>query len=82
MILSRYRRARKYRSLGDSAHLHRPWDVWCKYQISRALPQGARSLTEEEEEEEDDDERIQKSRMRKICSSGNTKASTSLKGIA
>ena len=44
-----------------------------------------RSLTEEEEEEEeeeeDDDERIQKSRMRKICSSGNTKASTSLKGI-
>ena len=66
-------------------------DVWCKYQISPALPQGARSLTEEEEEEkeeeeeeeeEDDDERIQKSRMRKICSSGNTKASTSLKGIA
>ena len=60
-------------------------DVWCKYQISPALPQGARSLTEEEEEEEeeeDDDERIQKSRMRKICSNGNTKASTSLKGIA
>ena len=63
-------------------------DVWCKYQISPALPQDARSLTEEEEEEEeeedddDDDERIQKSRMRKICSSGNTKATTSLKGIA
>ena len=61
-------------------------DVWCKYQIPPAVPQGARSLTEEEEEEEeeedDDDEKIQKSRMRKICSSGNTKASTSLKGIA
>ena len=61
-------------------------DVWCKYQLSPALPRGARSLTEEEEEEEeeeeDDDERIQKSRMRKIYSSGNTKASTSLKGIA
>ena len=59
-------------------------DVWCKYQLSPALPRGARSLTEEEEEEEeeDDDERIQTSRMRKICSSGNTKASTSLKGIA
>ena len=59
-------------------------DVWCKYQISPALPQGARSFTEEEEEEEeeDDDERVQKSRMRKICSSGNMKASTSLKGIA
>ena len=58
-------------------------DVWCKYQISPALPQAARSLTEEEEEEEeDDDERIQKLRMRKICSSGNKKASTSLKGIA
>ena len=25
MILSRYCRARKYQSLGDSAHLHRPW---------------------------------------------------------
>ena len=47
-------------------------DVWCKYQICLALPQGARSLTEEEEEEEDD-ERIQKLRMRKICSSVNTK---------
>ena len=57
-------------------------DVWCKYQLSPALPQGARSLTEEEEEEDDDDERIQKLRMRIICSSGNTKASTSLKGIA
>ena len=63
-------------------------DVWCKYQISPALPQGARSLTEEEEEkeeeeeEDDDDERIQKSRMRKTCSSGNKKGSTSLKGIA
>ena len=58
-------------------------DVWCKYQISPALPQGARSFTEEEEEEEeDDDERIQKSHMRKICSSGNTKVSTSFKGIA
>ena len=58
--------------------------VWCKYHISPALPQGARSFTEEEEEEkeEDDDEKIQKSRMRNICSSGNTKASTSLKGIA
>ena len=56
-------------------------DVRCKYQISPALPQGARSLTEEEEEEDDDD-RIQKSRMRKNFSSGNTKASTSLKGIA
>ena len=33
-------------------------DVWCKYQISSALPQGARSLTEEKE---DDDEKIQKS---------------------
>ena len=30
-------------------------DVWCKYQISLALPQGARSLIEEEE---DDDEKI------------------------
>ena len=57
-------------------------DVWCKYQLSPALPRGARSLTEEEEEEEEeDDERIQKSRMRKICSSGNTKASTSLKAL-
>ena len=56
-------------------------DVWCKYQICLALPQGARSLTEEKEEE-DDDERIQKSRMRKICSSVNTKMSTSLEGIA
>ena len=36
-------------------------DVWCKYQICLALPQGARSLTEEEKEEDDDDddERIQ-----------------------
>ena len=49
------------------------------YQISPSLPQGARSFTEEEEEEEEDDEKIQKSRMRKICSGGNTKASTSLK---
>ena len=57
-------------------------DVWCKYQICLALPQGARSFTEEEEEEEDDDERIQKSRMRKICSSVNTKMSTSLEDIA
>ena len=56
-------------------------DVWCKYQICLALPQGARSFTEEEEEE-GDDERIQKSRMRKICSSVNTKMSTSLEGIA
>ena len=31
-------------------------DVWCKYQISPALPQGARSFTEEEEEEEEDDD--------------------------
>ena len=30
-------------------------DVWCKYQICLALPQGARSFTEEGEEEEDDD---------------------------
>ena len=29
-------------------------DVWCKYQISPALPQGPRSLTEEEEEEDDE----------------------------
>ena len=36
-------------------------DVWCKYQISPALPQGARLLTEEEEE--DDDEKIQKSSL-------------------
>ena len=57
-------------------------DVWCKYQISPALPQGARSLTEEEEEEDDDDEKIQKSRMRKNCSSVNAKVSTSLEGIA
>ena len=59
-------------------------DVRCKYQICLALPQGARSFTEEEEEEEeeDDDGRIQKSRMRKICSSVNTKMSTSLEGIA
>ena len=56
-------------------------DVWCKYQIYLALPQGARSLTEEKEEE-DDDERILKSRIRKICSSVNTKMSTSLEGIA
>ena len=28
-------------------------DVWCKYHICLALPQGARSFTEEEEEEED-----------------------------
>ena len=53
-------------------------DVWCKYQISSVLPQGSRSLTEEKE----DDEKIQKTRMRKICSSGNTKVSTSLEGIA
>ena len=46
-------------------------DVWCKYQICLALPQGARSLTEEEKEG-DDDERIQKLRMKKICSSVNT----------
>ena len=58
-------------------------DVWCKYQICLALPQDARSFTEEEEEEEDDDdERIQKSCMRKICSSVNMKMSTSLEGIA
>ena len=57
-------------------------DVWCKYQICLALPQGARSFTEEEEEEEDDDGRFQKSRMRKMCSSVNTKMSTSLEGIA
>ena len=56
-------------------------DVWCKYQICLALPQGARSLTEEEEEE-DDDERIKKSRMGKMCSSVNTKMYTSLEGIA
>ena len=44
---------------------------------------GVRSFTEEEEEkEEDDDERIQKSRMRKIYSSVNTKMSTSLEDIA
>ena len=54
-------------------------DVWCKYQLSTAVPQGARSLTEKDKE---DDEKIQKSRMRKICSSGNTKESTSLEGIA
>ena len=53
-------------------------DVWCKYQISAALPQSARSLTEEE----DEDERIQKSLMRKICSSVNTKVSTNLECIA
>ena len=59
-------------------------DIWCKNQISPALPLGARSLTEgeEEEEEEDYDEKIRKSRMRKICSSGNTKVSTSLEDIA
>ena len=56
-------------------------DVWCRYQICLALPQGARSFTEEEEEE-DDDERMQKSRMRKMYSSVNTKMSTSLEGIA
>ena len=56
-------------------------DVWCKYQISPTLPQGARSLTEEDEEE-DDDEKIQNLCMRKICSSGNTKVSTSLEDIA
>ena len=54
-------------------------DVWCKYQICPALPQDARSLTEEEE---DDDEKIQKSSMEKNCSSLNTKVSTSLEGIA
>ena len=32
--------------------------VWCKYQISPAILQGARSLTEVEEEEEDDDKKI------------------------
>ena len=53
---------------------------WCKYQLSPALPQGARSLTEEDEE--DDDKKKKKSRMRNICSSGNTKVSTSLEGIA
>ena len=37
---------------------------------------------EEEEEEEDDDEKIGKSRVRKICSSRNTKIPISLKGIA
>ena len=55
-------------------------DVWCEYQLSPALPQGARSLTEEDEEEMT--KKIQKSRMRKICSSGNKKVSTSLEGIA
>ena len=35
-----------------------------------------------EEEEEDVDEKIGKSRVRKICSSRNTKIPISLKGIA
>ena len=56
-------------------------DDWSKYKICLALPQGARSFTEEEEEE-DDDGRFQKSRMRKMFSSVNTKMSTSLEGIA
>ena len=70
----------KNQSLGNDAHLHRPW----RCLVCLALPQGARSFTEEEEEEEeeDDDDSIQKSRMRKICSSVNTKMSTSLEGIA
>ena len=55
--------------------------VWYKYQICLALPQGTRSLTEEEEDE-DDDETIQKLCIKKICSSVNTKVSTSLAGIA
>ena len=37
---------------------------------------------EEEDEEEDDDEKIEKSRVRKNCSSGNVKIPMSLKGIA
>ena len=61
-------------------------DVWCKYEISPAPPQGARSLTEEKEEEEekddDDDQKIQKLRMRNICSSVNMKVSTTLEGTA
>ena len=79
MILSRYRRAKNIDRLVTVHTSIARGDVWCKYQIS---PAGARSFTEEEEEEEDDDEKIQKSRMRKSFSSGNTKASTSLKGIA
>ena len=37
---------------------------------------------EEEEEKEDDDEKIEKSRVRKNCPSGNAKILISQKGIA
>ena len=37
---------------------------------------------EEKEEDDDDDEKIGKSRVRKNCSSGNTKIPISLKAIA
>ena len=37
---------------------------------------------EEEEEEEDDDEKIEKSRVRKNCTTRNAKMPISLKGIA
>ena len=61
-------------------------DVLCKNESLSTLPQSARPVTEEEEheeeEEEDDDEKIGKSRVRKNCSSGNTKIPISLKGIA
>ena len=40
-------------------------------------------MTEEEEKDEkDDDEKIGKSRVRKVCSSGNAKIPISLKGVA
>ena len=54
-------------------------DVWCKYQIFPALPQGARSLTEEEE---DDDDKKSKNCVWEVCSSGDTKGFTSLESIA
>ena len=59
--LSRYRRARKIDRLVTMHTSIARGDVWCKYQIFPALPQGARPLTEEEEE--DDDKKIQKLRM-------------------
>ena len=56
VILSLCRRARKERSLGDDAHLHRPW----RCLSFPALPQSARPVTEEEEEEEDEEEKIRR----------------------
>ena len=53
-------------------------NILCKNQTCPALPQSARSVTEEEDEEEDDDEKIGNLRATKFCSCGETKVSISL----